>query len=104
MSDAELKLWAELREKQMGAKFKRKVPFGPYILSFYSPDAKLAIEVNGKRHGTESGREKDIARDEYLQKEGLKVLRFSSAEALANMNGVLQRIWLHLNKHEDESL
>lgn len=103
MSEAERKLWSELRGKQMGTYFKRKVSYGPYILDFFSSEAKLVIEVNGKRHEIEKGRQKDEIRDAYLRKEGLTVLRFSGPEALANMNGVLQRIWLHLNKNINES-
>ena len=102
MSEAELKLWAELRKKQIGANFKRKVAYGPYILDFYSSVSKLVIEVNRKRHDTEIGRQKDEARDAYLQKEGLKVIRFSAHEIMASVDGILQKIWLHLNKNEDD--
>lgn len=102
MPDAEAKLWSELRVKQLGANFKRQVTFGPYTLDFYSREAKLVIELNGKRHYTDEGRQKDTIRDEYLRKEGLTILRFSHPEVLANINGVLQRIWLHANKKIDE--
>ena len=104
MSEAECKLWAELRTKQMGVNFERKVPLGPYILDFYSSKAKLVIQMNRKRRDAEEGRQKDAAFDEYLKKEGLSVLRFSGPEALASINGVLQRIWLRLNKKDDEPL
>lgn len=104
MSEAELKLWAELRKKQIGTNFKRKVVYGPYTLDFYSSVSKLVIEVNGKHHDTEKGRQKAATRDAYLQKEGLKVIRFSTHEILASVDGVLQKIWLHLNKYEDEPI
>ena len=102
MSEAERKLWEVLRQKQAGANFKRKASYGPYILDFYSPTSKLVIAVNKKRHDSEKGRQKDEARDAYLQKEGLKVLRLSTHEIMASVDGTLQKIWLHLNKNQDD--
>ncbi len=47
-TEAEQKLWQYLKEKQVsGVKFRRQYSVDAYILDFYSPSLKLAIEVDG---------------------------------------------------------
>jgi len=47
-TDAEKALWAYLRNKQFyGMKFFRQYSIGPYILDFYCPNMKLAVELDG---------------------------------------------------------
>jgi very-short-patch-repair endonuclease len=69
------------------------VPYGQYILDFYCPETALVLELDRGQHYTNEGIEKDMARDKYLQKRGLKVLRFSDRDVLSNLNGVMQRIY-----------
>ncbi|MCH8957693.1 DUF559 domain-containing protein [candidate division KSB1 bacterium] len=46
-TEAEQKLWQYLKEKQVsGVKFRRQYSVDAYILDFYSPSLKLAIEVS----------------------------------------------------------
>ena len=104
MTDAERKLWSEIRRKQIGVKFRRQAAFGPYILDFLSIEAKLVIELDGNQHYTEEGQRKDIIIDEYLQQQGLRVLRFSDYEALTNTDGVIQTIFLHVNNKGNDPL
>ena len=41
-------LWRHLRNRNfVGYKFRRQHPFEDYILDFYCPSAKLAIELDG---------------------------------------------------------
>jgi very-short-patch-repair endonuclease len=48
---AEAALWKLLSGKKCGGlKFRRQHSVGPYILDFYCPEAKLAIEVDGNAH------------------------------------------------------
>jgi very-short-patch-repair endonuclease len=101
MTDAERKLWSLLRSNQLGVKFRRQAPFGPYILDFLCIKAKLDVELDGSQHYTDTGRRRDARRDEYLRSNGLKVLRFSVVEFLQNPDGVLQAIYEHItNSHE----
>jgi len=78
MTEAERKLWGRLREDRLGVRFRRQVPFGPYILDFFSIKAKLAVELDGGQHYDEEGRTKDLERDAYLKKQGVTVLRVSN--------------------------
>ena len=44
-TDAERTLWAKVRNKQFfGMRFFRQYSIGPYILDFYCPTVKLAVE------------------------------------------------------------
>jgi very-short-patch-repair endonuclease len=67
-------------------KFRRQVPIGPYIVDFVCHSAKLIIEADGGQHALDSHRE--VARTEFLEREGYRVLRFWNDEVLANPEGV----------------
>jgi very-short-patch-repair endonuclease len=93
VTEAERKLWSFLRMKQLGVKFRRQVPFGPYVLDFFCAKAKLAVELDGGQHYTMMGNRKDIARDHYLREIGLEVLRYSGVEFLQNQDAVLEDVF-----------
>ncbi len=94
MTDAELRLWTRIRGKQLKEyQFYRQKIIGDYIVDFYCPKAKLAIELDGGQHYTEEGREKDKVRDRYLTDHGLQLLRFSDRDVLTQLDGVLEKIW-----------
>jgi len=47
-TEAEKLLWSQLRNKRFyGVKFFRQYSIGHYILDFYSPAFRLAIELDG---------------------------------------------------------
>jgi very-short-patch-repair endonuclease len=51
MTDAERALWHLLRDRRLGdIKFRRQVPFGPFILDFVCFERKLVLEVDGGQH------------------------------------------------------
>lgn len=86
----EVILWAHLRGTQLGFKFKRQHSVGPYILDFYCPDKKLAIELDGAQHI--SNKEYDQERTNYLLVLDIKTIRFWNREIDANINEVLHKI------------
>lgn len=88
----EQKLWALLRGKQLGFKFRRQHGIAHYIVDFYSPACKLVIEVDGDSHYTDLARQQDAQRDVYLQQLGLRVLRFTNEEINQNLAGVYEVI------------
>jgi len=91
MTRAENALWAQLRRDRLGVRFRRQLVFDQrFILDFYAPSLKLAIEVDGGQHAVDAG--KDALRTGYLVKRGVSVLRFWNNEVLVNMDGVLMSI------------
>ncbi len=92
-TEAEKLLWGRLRSKQIcGLKFHRQFSVGPYILDFFCPQIKLAIELDGGQHAEEGNKEYDAIRTDYLKGIGIEVLRFWNNEVIKNINGVLSKI------------
>jgi very-short-patch-repair endonuclease len=90
-TDVERLLWLRLRDRRLnGAKFRRQVPFGPYILDFVCMESKLVIELDGGQHAEQGTY--DDARTEFLRTQGYRVLRFWNNELLENEQGVLAAI------------
>jgi very-short-patch-repair endonuclease len=88
-TDAERALWARLQNRQLGVKFRRQAPLGPYIVDFVCLRKRLVVEVDGGQHGEELDRRRDAARTAWLEGEGYRVLRVWNNEVLGNMEGVL---------------
>lgn len=92
-TDVERLLWYRLRNKQLqGVKFFRQYSIGHYIIDFYSPKRRLAIEVDGGQHNEENTQRYDLQRTEYLKHQGVKVIRFWNNEVINNIGGVLEVI------------
>ncbi len=97
MTDAEQLLWQCLRGKQLnGFKFRKQHPCLHYVLDFYCPAAKLAIELDGAQHYTPQGKIQDAQRSDVLREQGIRVVRFSNTEVLQNIENVLQKILMLL--------
>ena len=94
---AERALWQILRDRQLGARFRRQFVIAPYIVDFVCPEASLIIEVDGGQHA-EAG-EHDY-RDAVLRLKGWRVLRFWNNEVPQNREGVAERILEALNSAE----
>jgi len=77
---AEQILWGYLKTKPLGFKFRRQHPYSIYILDFYCHSLKLVIEVDGSIHTIKEVIENDAVRQGLLEKDGLKVIRFSNEE------------------------
>ncbi|MDI6803222.1 MAG: endonuclease domain-containing protein, partial [Bacteroidota bacterium] len=89
----EVRLWDRLRKKQiLGVRFRRQFSIGNYIVDFYSPQIKLAIEINGKSHDTETKREYDLNRDENIKQLGINIIRFRNHEVLDEIDNVVRKI------------
>lgn len=90
-TDAEARLWDALRAHRLGGwKWKRQVPWGPYFLDFLCVEAGLVVEVDGGQHSDRIAY--DERRTAYLERAGLRVLRFWNSNVLSNRDGVCQAI------------
>lgn len=86
-------LWDELRNKKINnLKFYRQYSVGPYILDFYSPSLRLALEIDGGYHDEINQKQYDRERDEYLNQNDIRVLRFMNHQIENNLNAVLLKI------------
>jgi very-short-patch-repair endonuclease len=88
-TDAEVRLWAHLRSRQLeGAKFVRQFPIGGYVADFACRAAHLAIELDGGQHDDAA----DARRTFVLERFGYRVIRYWNNDVLANTEGVLEAI------------
>ncbi|CAN5792361.1 hypothetical protein BH23GEM7_BH23GEM7_21340 [soil metagenome] len=95
-TDAEALLWEVLRAGQLeGLKFRRQHAVGRFVLDFYCPSAKLAIEVDGGIHDQQQERDElrtAELRTAELTARGCRVLRIRNEEVLHSLPAVLDRI------------
>jgi len=95
MTDAEQRLWTRVRRKQiLDVQFYRQKPLGGYIVDFYAPKASLVIELDGGQHFEAEQQDYDPRRTEFLQQQGLMVLRFTNLDVLQNIDGVMEKIFV----------
>jgi very-short-patch-repair endonuclease len=74
-----------------GLKFFRQYGIGPYVLDFYCPERRLAVEVDGGQHA-DVRQQHDARRDKYLEDLDIRVIRFWNNDVLQNIEGVAQKI------------
>lgn len=89
-TDAERKIWNLVRRKGiLGFKFFRQYSVDKFILDFYCPKLKLAIEIDGSQHIDNAY---DATRTRKLKERGVYVLRFWNNDVLKNIEGVYEEI------------
>ena len=96
MTDSERCLWSRLRGGQLGVRFRRQHPLGPYIADFACLAPKLIVELDGSQHARQQAY--DRRRDIFFKGQGFDVLRFGTDEPFIHLEGVLQAI---LNRLDD---
>lgn len=84
-------LWISLRRRQIcDVRFLRQYSVNHFVIDFYAPKIKLAIEVDGSSH---IGKEDyDKARQEYIEDFGIEVIRFTNENVTKNINKVVAQI------------
>lgn len=91
-TEAEAKLWEELKRKKLGVKFRRQAVMFGWIADFWCPAKKLIIEVDGGYHKKPNQIKADNHRDKALNVFGIRTLRVKNDEIMNNMPEVLERI------------
>ena len=84
-------LWYNFLSKYP-VRFRRQYIIGNYIVDFYCHKAKLVVELDGSQHYDESGMIYDKQRTEYLESQGLNVLRFSNLDVQRQFQSVCEAI------------
>ncbi len=82
MSLPEVLLWQELRKRPGGFRFRRQVPFDPYVADFACLSARLIIEVDGASHERGNAPKRDLRRDAVLAQQGMRTLRIPARDVL----------------------
>ena len=88
---AEAVLWKMLKGRNAdGMKFRRQQGIGPYVLDFYCPELRLCVELDGSSHDYKY--EYDEQRTKFLQKQGIRVLRFRNDQVWQGIDSVVDEI------------
>jgi very-short-patch-repair endonuclease len=91
-TQAEARLWENLRRKVLGVNFRRQAPMYGYIADFWCPSQKLVVEVDGGYHDRPAQKLYDRTRTKHLAQYGIQVLRFRNEEVLTDLPFVLRAI------------
>ncbi|RUU55202.1 DUF559 domain-containing protein [Mesorhizobium sp. M2C.T.Ca.TU.002.02.1.1] len=93
MTDAELKLWNEVRaDRLMGMAFRRQMPIAGYIVDFACPAKRLIVELDGSQHASAEVAATDTVRDARLEALGWTILRFWNDDVIRDIDNVCQHI------------
>lgn len=103
MTKEERHLWYDFLKK-LPLTVNRQRPVGNYILDFYISEKKIAIEIDGRQHQTRDSVASDKERDAFLQKQGIKVLRYSNRQINCSFKIVCDDILSHLGMLASEML
>jgi very-short-patch-repair endonuclease len=88
---AEKKLWFEFL-RDLPQKFTRQKPLGQYVADFYCSRRRLVVELDGDSHYTDRAQRYDQVRTDALETRGVRVMRFTNTEVLANFEAVCTAI------------
>ena len=94
MTDGERKLWRELRDfrRLFGIHVRRQAPIERFVVDFVIHEHSLIIEVDGEHHFTPDGLNRDVRRDNWLEAQGCRILRFNTGEVADCFDGCIEEI------------
>ncbi|MBW4597900.1 MAG: endonuclease domain-containing protein [Brasilonema angustatum HA4187-MV1] len=93
ITKAEKLIWDKLRDRQLeNCKFRRQYSVDKFVIDFYSPELRLAIEIDGGSHFENGAAEYDKARQELIESAGINFIRFTNNDVYGNLSGVLESI------------
>ena len=99
LTETEKILWSKLKGKQLlGIKFRRQYSIGAYIVDFFSFEKNIAIEIDGDSHLlNKESKNYDQQRTNFLNKNSIRVVRFTNLEIKNNLGGCLEKLYNLLN-------
>ncbi len=90
MPKAEKILWERIRRRQIAnCQFRRQYSVDRFVLDFYSPEIKLAIEVDGPTHGLPGAKEYDAMRQTLIESAGISFLRVTNRQVYHQLDRIL---------------
>ncbi len=97
MTKAEKILWSKLRNSKLNnLKFRRQYSVYDYVIDFYCPQYKLAIEIIGDVHGYSNRVKSDLARRGKIELLGIKILVYTNQQIIEETEGVLENVLSNL--------
>jgi very-short-patch-repair endonuclease len=97
MTNAEKLLWFQLKNRKLGLRFLRQYSIEKFVVDFYCPEVKLAIEVDGITHNTPEEIEYDTYRQVEIEKYKITFARFTNHQIYGNIEHVIDAIKARIN-------
>lgn len=95
---AEKIFWSKVGHRQFyDLKFRRQHGIGNYIVDFYCPEKKLAIEIDGDTHAESDAIKRDDIRTKFIESLGYAVIRYTNNDVINNIDGVFADLGKKLN-------
>ena len=92
MTYCERIVWLYLRKKQLGPRFLRQYSIDQFVIDFYCPRLKLALEIDGDVHNLPDQKESDEERQKYIEQFGVMFVRITNEELSSNPNKAFEKI------------
>ncbi|HZG42846.1 MAG TPA: endonuclease domain-containing protein [Longimicrobium sp.] len=90
---AEEILWQALRGDRLdGFRFRRQHAIGRFVLDFYCPARRIAVEIDGGVHDEPDQAERDEARTQALEAQGIAVFRLRNEQILSDLPRAVEQI------------
>lgn len=93
MTKSEVVLWKYLKGDNLGFRFRRQHSIGKYIVDFYCPSLKLAIEVDGLTHNNGVVFKRDGIKQKFLERNSIIVKRYDSQSVLRSIRQVVENLY-----------
>ena len=91
MTPEEKHLWYDFL-KDYPVRFRKQEIIGCYIVDFYCSSAKIAIEIDGAQHYLPESIVYDKERTEYLESNGINVIRLLNKDISKNFENTCKHI------------
>ncbi len=91
-TETEKIIWYSIRNNKLGHKFFRQYSIEGYVIDFYCPEKRLAIEIDGKYHNLEQIKIYDKYRQKLIEAYNISFARFTGDEIVNNKKSVLGKI------------
>jgi len=91
-TEAEKAAWNLLRDRRLGAKFRRQFRIESGVLDFYCFEHRLTLELDGGVHAQIDQMRKDAAKEDYLRTLGIRLLRIPNAMVLEHPNEFVRKV------------
>ena len=93
LTAAEAAFWNLVKDSRLdGRKFRRQHSIGNYVVDFYCPSEKLAIELDGEVHFVDRPGLNDKSRRLFIESQGIRVIRFENKKVFEETEWVLDVI------------
>ena len=91
-TEAEKVAWTLLRDRRLGAKFRRQFRIESGVLDFYCFEHQLAIELDGGIHAQIDRMRRDAVKEDYLRTCGIRLLRLPYAMVLEHPDEFIREV------------